>query len=362
MKIWASFVTRATILIATAVLVAGVAIIRPVLAQEDASSTPPIDNSTATEPALSESTSTQSDTSTSGAAAIESIEPIDTTVPATSADQIVTDSNTTSVIDAGAERVASTTVDDAADSSATDAATTSDSTPAIETSEPPPDISAMTTGTTSDLTAVTSIIAPDSAATTTASADLAAQIPVEAPPVGLTEIHIIGTKYIDYFTDGTTITSYPGDPNIDAHFAEKDAPIPKHEGLTWVHTTGQYLYDTPSGDLEEGKYALQPNGYYISKPPPFVSSTSTAETIAPATTEPATTTQNASSSPDTATSSSSTSDATTSVTSDSTSPASSDTATTTTEDNASTAQDLTSSSAAIDSTSQSSSTDSATTQ
>jgi hypothetical protein len=94
-------------------------------------------------------------------------------------------------------------------------------------------------------------------------------------PEGLAEVHIIGTKCTDYFTDGTTEYSFPGDPEIHAHIAEKDAPIPTHEGLTWVHSTGQPLYDTPSGDLEEGQYAVQSDGSIIAKPPPFVSSTST---------------------------------------------------------------------------------------
>jgi len=96
------------------------------------------------------------------------------------------------------------------------------------------------------------------------------------PPEGLTEVHIIGKKYIDYFTDGTTVTSYPGDPEIDSHLAEKDAPIPTHKGLTWKYTIGGgYIYDTASGDLEVGQYAVEPNGSYIEKRPPFVSSTST---------------------------------------------------------------------------------------
>src|SRR4030095_762842 len=92
--------------------------------------------------------------------------------------------------------------------------------------------------------------APSSTETTSNSNSV-----TEPPPQGLTEVHIIGTKYIDYFTDGTTITSYPGDPEIHAHIAEPNAPIPTHEGLTWVHSVGNYLYDTESGDLEEGQYA-----------------------------------------------------------------------------------------------------------
>jgi hypothetical protein len=115
----------------------------------------------------------------------------------------------------------------------------------------------------------TAAVASDSNSTTVAT---------EPPPPGLTEVHIIGTKYIDYFTDGTTTVSFPGDPQIDANFDKPDAPIPTHEGLTWVHTTGQYLYDTPSGDLEEGEYALLPSGHYISNGFPFVSSNSTPAT------------------------------------------------------------------------------------
>ena len=101
-----------------------------------------------------------------------------------------------------------------------------------------------------------------------------AQTATEARPEGLAEVHIIGTKYIDYFTDGTATYSFPGDPKIHAHIAEKDAPIPTHEGMTWVHSTGQYLYDTQSGDLEEGQYAVQPNGSIIAKNRPMQSATS----------------------------------------------------------------------------------------
>lgn len=81
---------------------------------------------------------------------------------------------------------------------------------------------------------------------------------IEPAPTGLKLIHIIGTKYIDYFTDGTTTVSFPGDPAIDGNLDKPNAPIPTHAGLTWDHTTGGYLYDTPSGDLELGDYAVQP--------------------------------------------------------------------------------------------------------
>jgi hypothetical protein len=111
--------------------------------------------------------------------------------------------------------------------------------------------------------------------------------PTEPPPTGLTEVHIIGRKYIDYFTDGSTTIAVPSDPNIDGNLDKPDAPIPTHEGMTWVHTMGQYLYDTPSGDLEVGDYAVQPDGSYLASRPPFVSSTSTPAQL------PATTTDNA---------------------------------------------------------------------
>src|SRR6202030_2640552 len=62
---------------------------------------------------------------------------------------------------------------------------------------------------------------------------------IEPPPSGLTEVHIIGTKYIDYFTDGSTTIAVPGDPEVDGNLDKPDAPIPTHSGMTWVHTTGQ---------------------------------------------------------------------------------------------------------------------------
>jgi hypothetical protein len=122
------------------------------------------------------------------------------------------------------------------------------------------------------------------------SAAASSTTPVNPPPVGLNEVHIIGMKYTDYFTDGTTVTSYPGDPAIDAHFSDvPDGPIPTRAGLTWVHTTGQYIYDTPSGELEVGEYALEAGGTYVRNEPPstWVSSTSTPAQIATSTTNSA---------------------------------------------------------------------------
>jgi hypothetical protein len=118
----------------------------------------------------------------------------------------------------------------------------------------------------------------DTATTTTS----ASSTPVaEQLRQGLTEVHIIGTKYTDYFTDGTIVTAYPGDPKIDANLNEPNAPIPSHAGLKWEHTDGTYLYDTPSGDLDQGDYAMQPSGSYIENTPPFVSSTTTPAVSSP---------------------------------------------------------------------------------
>ncbi|MBI4088193.1 hypothetical protein HY418_02295 [Candidatus Kaiserbacteria bacterium] len=158
---------------------------------------------------------------------------------------------------------------DQIDTTATTSATTT-------TTEPP------TTPEATETTATES-----SAEATTATTESTA--PVEQPPAGLTEVKIIGTKYIDYFTDGTATYAFPGDPDIDAHLSEKNAATPTHEGMTWVHTTGQLLYDTASGDLEEGQYAVSDSGKIIAKPYPFVSSTSTPPIIEGAT-SPATST------------------------------------------------------------------------
>jgi hypothetical protein len=155
-----------------------------------------------------------------------------------------------------------------------------------------------TTSATAD-TATTEATATESTDTSTAAASDSVT-PTEPPPQGLAEVHIIGTKYTDYFTDGTTITSYPGDPKIGSNFDKPNAPIPTREGLTWDHTTGQYLYDTPSGDLEVGDYAVQPNGSYIRNAPPSVSSTSTPAVLGASTSSSVTPTDNSSTSTTTA--------------------------------------------------------------
>lgn len=46
---------------------------------------------------------------------------------------------------------------------------------------------------------------------------------VNAIPKGFIEAHAAGTKYLDYFSDGTIQV---GDPLLDAALSTKDAPVP----------------------------------------------------------------------------------------------------------------------------------------
>src|SRR5258708_32768004 len=109
--------------------------------------------------------------------------------------------------------------------------------------------------------------AHESVSTPVVTSSSSTSTPAASAPIvagaGPTLVHIIGTKYTDYFTDGKTVTAFPGDPAIDSHFNVPNAPIPAHEGMTWNGTTGGYLYDTPSGDLEINDYAKQSDGSYI---------------------------------------------------------------------------------------------------
>ena len=82
-------------------------------------------------------------------------------------------------------------------------------------------------------------------------------------------MHVVGTKYIDYFTDGTKSYSFPGDPALDSNLNMPNAPIPSHKGLTWVSTKSMEAYDTSSGDLESGTYVQEADGSYISNVPAY---------------------------------------------------------------------------------------------
>ena len=82
-------------------------------------------------------------------------------------------------------------------------------------------------------------------------------------------VHVVGTKYIDYFTDGSKTYSFPGNPDINSNLNKPNAPIPTHGNLTWVSTSGMEAYDTPSGDLESSDYAQEADGSYISNVPAY---------------------------------------------------------------------------------------------
>lgn len=258
--------------IAITVLVVGFVIVRPVLAQEESTTTDQVVDSV---PVDTISSSTPSDT------------PVDATDA--SATPVVEDASTSAVI---TEPPApppppmpppppATTGDESLNVlGASTSAETAESTPASDTLSSSSDTTTETAVPSADQSGSTEITAPSS--TPEVSEEVSVQR--EAPPADITEVHIIGIKYIDYFTEGTTaITSYPGDPDIDSHLSEPNAPIPTHEELTWVHTTGQNLYDTPSGDLEPGDYAYRVDGSIVSNPvvsnEVFVSSTSPPSTI-----------------------------------------------------------------------------------
>ncbi|MGB7915280.1 MAG: hypothetical protein WCF79_08330, partial [Rhodomicrobium sp.] len=44
-------------------------------------------------------------------------------------------------------------------------------------------------------------------------------------------VRVVGTKYIDYFTDGTKTYSFPGNPDIDSNLNKPNAPIPTRGNL-----------------------------------------------------------------------------------------------------------------------------------
>jgi hypothetical protein len=135
----------------------------------------------------------------------------------------------------------------------------------VDASSSPNDISTST-----DLTATSSDDITTTSTTTVSSSPQSTSTPSESSAQTLTEVHIIGKKYVDYFSDGTTLTSFPGDPKIVGNLDQPNAQTPSHDGLTWDHTSTQSLYDTASGDLEPGDYAKMPSGTYIAHYPTTV--------------------------------------------------------------------------------------------
>jgi len=116
----------------------------------------------------------------------------------------------------------------------------------------------------------TTTLQTDALSTTTTLATTSTSVVAPPPsasvaaPISLSAVHIVGTKYLDYCTDGSKVTSYPGDPAIDANLSKPDAPTPKcPNGMQWDHTAGMDKYDTTSGDLDVGAYAPLADGTFM---------------------------------------------------------------------------------------------------
>jgi hypothetical protein len=170
-------------------------------------------------------------------------------------------------------------------------ATTTDATSTSDTSSSSTPLSASSTPPATDAGS-TSVTPP--AQTQTPDQSQAQSQPSSKPTLKL--VHVVGTKYIDYFTDGTKTYSFPGNPDIDSNLNKPNAPIPSHGNLKWVSTSGMEAYDTPSGDLESGDYAQESDGSYISSIPAYTytdatSSVPIAAHIATSKTDPASATQ-----------------------------------------------------------------------
>jgi hypothetical protein len=148
-------------------------------------------------------------------------------------------------------------------SATTTDATTTESAPTAETTS-----SATADSATPTTDASSTSVAPP-AQTQTPDQSQAQSQPSNGAKPSLKLVHVVGTKYIDYFTDGTKTYSFPGNPDIDSNLNKPDAPIPTHGNLAWVSTSGMEAYDTPSGDLESGDYAQEADGSYISNVPAY---------------------------------------------------------------------------------------------
>jgi len=136
----------------------------------------------------------------------------------------------------------------------------------------------------SDSSTATATDASSTSSTPPAQTQAPAQRQAQAQPSSkpaLKLVHVVGTKYIDYFTDGTRTYSFPGNPDIDSNLNKPNAPIPSHGNLKWVSTSGMEAYDTPSGDLESGDYAQESDGSYISNVPAYTYTDATSSVPIP---------------------------------------------------------------------------------
>ena len=127
--------------------------------------------------------------------------------------------------------------------------------------------------------------ASSTSATPPAQTQAPAQSQVQSQPSSkpaLKLVHVVGTKYVDYFTDGSKTYPFPGNPDIDSNLNKPNAPIPSHGNLKWVSTSGMEAYDTPSGDLESGNYAQESDGSFISNVPAYTYTDATSSVPIPA--------------------------------------------------------------------------------
>jgi|SRR5271157_4298633 len=135
------------------------------------------------------------------------------------------------------------------------------------------DTSTATTSPTSASSTTPAMDASSTSATLPAQTQAPAQSQAQSQPSSdkptFKLVHVVGTKYIDYFTDGTKTYSFPGNSDIDSNLNKPNAPIPTHGNLKWVSTSGMEAYDTPSGDLESADYAQESDGSYISNIPAY---------------------------------------------------------------------------------------------
>jgi hypothetical protein len=113
------------------------------------------------------------------------------------------------------------------------------------------------------LAASTTTVHSTDNATSTASDSATSSVSRAKGKPALKRVHVVGSKFIDFFTDGTTLFSFPGDSLLDANLNKPDAPIPTHAGLTWVSSKAMEAYDTATGDLEPDTYAQEANGSFI---------------------------------------------------------------------------------------------------
>ena len=155
-----------------------------------------------------------------------------------------------------------------ATSTASDTTTTPDASTSPSSGSTPPTMDASSTS--------------PAPAETQAPAQTQAQAQPSTGKPTLKLVHVAGTKYIDYFTDGKKTYSFAGNPDIDSNLNKPNAPIPTHGNLTWVSTSGMDAYDTPSGDLKSADYAQEADGSYISNIPASTYTDATSSVSIPA--------------------------------------------------------------------------------